>query len=480
MKKNHPSLYSLMHVIIGIIIAFIFYNITPPAPLTHYGLTVIGLFVVTNYWFMTLSMIWPSALALVLYVLMTATPAGNAVSAIFGTTTVWQVIMLMPICGALKETGATDVIAKWLISRKVLSGRPMLFSYFFLFACFMVGLLTGTTSAVILSFVLFEGVAENIGYKPGDRYYSGMMVATFVSSALGTTVIPYRSYLTGMINSFSKVMGYPLNGAYYILYALIFMLIFMALMLLAMRYILRVDMTLLKGLDTQTLVKDGVGKINLQGKILLGVIGVVILGILYPLVIKSGWLFELLNNKLTNSLFFALAVVAVGIIHVDKKPLVDMSKAISKYVPWVLIFSMGIMLFFADCLSSEDAGVKDFLSVTMGAAFQGMSSVPFIICTVALTVIVTGFFSNMATGIIMVSATMPLAATFGMNETVLGILILFSSMFGFLSPGGNGMTPLLYGNENLDSKKIYQYILPFCLIFMVMNVVLGLVMNAVF
>lgn len=477
--KQNKGIMTLIHVVIGIAIALIFANLTPPDPLTHYGLTVVGLFIVTNYWFATIGMIWPSILSLALYVLLTASPAADAAVRILGTTTVWQCIMLMPICGALKESGATEVMAKYLISRKFLSGKPLLFSYVFLLACFAVGLLTGLSSAVILAFVLFEGVAEAIDCKPGESYYSTMIVATFLAAALGTTVIPYRSYLTAMVASFSKILGVPMNGAMYIIYAFCFMLIFMLLMLLVMKFILRVDMSKLEKLDTQALAKD-VGTINLAGKLLLVILGVVILGIIYPLVFKSGPIFELLNNTLTNNLFFGLAAVVACMIHVDGKPLMDINKAMVKYVPWGLLFSMGIMLFFADCLSSADSGVRDFLSITMGNLFGGMPSWLFIVCVVVLTVIVTGFFSNMATGIVMLTATAPLATQFGVSPMFLGILVMFSSMFGFLTPGGNGLTPLLYGRDDVSSGEIYKSLIPLMLVFMLMNVIAGVVLGAIF
>ena len=339
--------------------------------------------------------------------------------------------------------------------------------------------LTGLSSAVILAFVLFEGVAEAIDCKPGESYYATMIVATFLASALGTTVIPYRSYLTAMVGSFSKILGTTMNGAMYIIYAFCFMLIFMLLMLLVMKFILRVDMSKLEKLDTQALAKD-VGKINLTGKLLLVILGIVILGIIYPLVIKSGVIYNLLSNVLTNNLFFGLAAVAACMIHVQGKPLMDINKAISKYVPWGLLFSMGIMLFFADCLSSADSGVREFLSITMGNLFGGMASWLFIVCVVVLTVVVTGFFSNMATGIVILTATAPLAPQFGVDPMFLGILVMFSSMFGFLTPGGNGMTPLLYGREDVTSGGIYKCLIPFMLVFMIMNVLGGVVLGAIF
>ena len=477
--KNNKGVMTLIHVVIGIAITLLVANLTPPEPLTRYGLTVIGLFVVTNYWFATIGMIWPSVLSLVLYVILTATPAADATVRILGSTTVWQCIMLMPICGALKESGATEVMAKYLISRKFLSGKPLLFSYVFLLACFAVGVLTGLSSAVILAFVLFEGVAEAIDCKPGESYYTTMIVATFLSSALGTTVIPYRSYLTAMVGAFSKILGTTMNGAMYIIYAFCFMLVFMLLILLVMKFVLRVDMSKLEKLDTQALAKD-VGKINLTGKLLLIILGIVILGIIYPLVIKSGAIYDLLSKTLTNNLFFGLAAVATCMIHVQGKPLMDINKAIGKYVPWGLLFSMGIMLFFADCLSSADSGVREFLSLTMGNLFSGMASWLFIVCVVVITVIVTGFFSNMATGIVILTATAPLAPQFGVDPMFLGILVMFSSMFGFLTPGGNGMTPLLYGREDVTSGGIYKCLIPVMLVFMIMNVLGGVILGAIF
>ncbi|MCC8065913.1 MAG: anion permease, partial [Clostridiales bacterium] len=168
------------------------------------------------------------------------------------------------------------------------------------------------------------------------------------------------------------------------------------------------------------------------------------------------------------------------IIRVEGTPIIDNPERVVKNGnAWSLLFSMGLMMYFAGLLSGEEAGLQPFLQQVVGNVFGNMSGALFLICIVIITTIVTGFFSNMATGIIMMTITVPLASQFGMAPGVLGMIILWPSMFGFLTPGANGATPILFGNEHLNTKTIYKYIPVYAVVFMIMCIAMGLIMNAV-
>ena len=73
--------------------------------------------------------------------------------------------------------------------------------------------------------------------------------------------------------------------------------------------------------------------------------------------------------------------------------------------------------------------------------------------------VVTNFFSNLATGIIVATLTAPFSAAYGasgINVSVIGTAIAFTSMFAYLTYAAAGPAPLLLGKEGIENKFIYS------------------------
>lgn len=91
--------------------------------------------------------------------------------------------------------------------------------------------------------------------------------------------------------------------------------------------------------------------------------------------------------------------------------------------------------------------------------FSDMSWPVFVLLIVVVCTVVTNFFSNMATGVIVSSLTAPFAAQYadaGINITVIGTAIAFSSMFAYLTYAAAGPAPLLLGKEGIESKFVWS------------------------
>ena len=67
-----------------------------------------------------------------------------------GGSTVWQLIVIFVVLYALTKSGADRVLARWMISRKVLNGRPALFSLVFLLALTLLGAVASALGAIFV------------------------------------------------------------------------------------------------------------------------------------------------------------------------------------------------------------------------------------------------------------------------------------------------------------------------------------------
>ena len=207
---------------------------------------------------------------------------------------------------------------------------------------------------------------------------------------------------------------------------------------------------------------------------------VTILGAVLPTLLPTFPLSTIISKKLTVGLWFTLCLAVAYVIPVDGKPVISPVDSFKNGIIWPLILNAGVMLYFSGIIGSEDAGIKAALSGAFGGVFQGMPGVALLLVACLLTVIITGFFSNMATGVIFMSVTIPLASAFNLSPLVLGVCIMWASMPGFITPGGTGTSPYLHGLTTITKKNMYAFMLSFLVLFLVVILVFGFVMNFIF
>ena len=89
----------------------------------------------------------------------------------------------------------------------------------------------------------------------------------------------------------------------------------------------------------------------------------------------------------------------------------------------------------------------------------------------------------MATGVIVASLTAPFVAAFanqGINVSVVGAAIAYSSMFAFMTYAAAGPAPLLLGRKGITNKFIWSkgllatvlYIIVATVVFSIMGIIL--------
>ena len=213
---------------------------------------------------------------------------------------------------------------------------------------------------------------------------------------------------------------------------------------------------------------------------MLGLFLVMILGAVIPTVLPNLGISVFLSKTLSVGLWFTACLVAAYVIPIDGKPVISPVDSFKNGMIWPLILSAGVMLYFSGIIGGDDAGIKAALTGAFSGIFDGMPGIALLLVACALTLIITGFFSNMATGVIFMSATIPLAAMFNLAPLVLGVCIMWASMPGFITPGGTGTSPYLHGLTTITKKNMYIYIFAFLVLFLVVILIFGVVMNMVF
>lgn len=475
-EKKSNSYKKLMHLIIGVVIGFIISRIPGPGGITPLGMALIGAFIVANYWFISIDMITGSLGAMILFVLLSGSDPAGVISGTLGNTTIWQVMIVLPLIYGLKVTGVTDALANWMMTRKILYGRSTAFVIFFLLFS---SLLCALKVNVLVVLALAEGVMSAAGYEERRKEHDAFMVATFFAGAIAYNIIPYGSWIAGFVTAFENIAGIPLDSAVYMLFGVVLNIVLDILYAFVMIVLMRCDFSKLAKLD-QSAMKTSNAKFTKQGKFMFALFIVMIIGAVLPTLFSSFPVSVFINSTLSMGLWFTLCLVVALVVPVDGKPVLSPVDCMKNGIQWPLILSAGVMLYFSGIIGSEEAGIQGALSSTFSGAFNGVPGIALLMVACLLTVIITGFFSNMATGVIFMSATIPLASMFNLSPLVLGVCIMWASMPGFITPGGTGLSPYLHGMTTITKKNMYKYMFALLLLFLIVILVFGVVMNLVF
>lgn len=445
----------IIWVCIGLVLMFFGGKIIPTwGTVTELGVTMIGVFVgllvlitATN------ETIWPSCAALVATIFHGYMDAATAISNFVGTTVILQMIAITVICSALRETGAGQVLAKKMLTVKFIQGKPMAFTIMLLLTFLIADIVLSTFGGIIFSLAVFDSIRDALQLKKNDKYGQAMYIGLYLCGMLGSSILPFSGMPLGITNAFNAAItgyGYSFDPVVYIVSALPVGICFVVLYSLSIRYLFRCDMSCLKDLDVSQLesMKNVSTKFNkLQIIYLLSFlvgIGYSFALILIPKTVSWYGKFA----SISQAAWFVLVIVVLSIVKIDGKPLMNANKHFKEGAMWGMITAVGIFSILGGALASNDLGFKQWLTDVLGPMFSDMSWPVFVLLIVVVCAVITNFFSNMATGVIVSSLTAPFAAQYadaGINITVIGTAIAFTSMFAYLTYAAAGPAPLLLG-----------------------------------
>ena len=325
-----------VNAIIGIVLMFGVGFIPPIEPLTHVGMQILGIFCGTIYLWSTVGNIWPSVLGIIALGLTDYCTILEAVAKGMSSPILFQIMMMLIVAGGISETQFVSAIINWLMSRKMVQGRPWLISGIFLFATFFLVVLVNIP-AILLMWALLYNMAELVGYKKGDKYMTAMVVGMFLAFMFGNCFFPFTGIRAAMCSAFTKMSGFEISYSVYMLSALVMGTVGLLLYLFAMKIIFRVDISRLQGFSVEQLLQEKI-VLTLREKVaiygfLIGMLFTALFGIL-P---KNSFLGGILGT-LSLSGIFALMLVVLAAIRIDGKPVLDVQFLAGKYMQWGVIF----------------------------------------------------------------------------------------------------------------------------------------------
>lgn len=224
-KKSHY----VVHFIIMIAFMFLFRFIPAPAPITPYGMQVIGIFIGMLYgWTATNDLIAPSILAFAAMA-TTAFGGGNEVLAgVFSNSSVMMILFGSLLIGPISSSGVGEYFMLRFLSAKFVAGKPWRLTAFLLVGLYLVDVITSNPMIVVLLVLaIFPGTLSEIGYTDKDKYPNMLIMGIVIGALMSCIIFPFMSIGLLPTGALKAATGLSINSGGWIITLFVFSIIYL-------------------------------------------------------------------------------------------------------------------------------------------------------------------------------------------------------------------------------------------------------------
>lgn len=474
MTEAKRNLYGF-HSTVTIILIFGFGFLPPLSPITPIGMKILGIFLGLLYGWTTVGLIWPSLLGMIALGLTGIMTTKDVFLNGFGSDTTLMILFILIFAAIVEEAGISQTIAMWFVTRKVLFGKPWLFSFVFLLAAYVLSAATSTMAAIVICWGILYGICEKLGFKAKDAYPTLMVIGVVYSCTLGLSLFPFKSVPLGLLAVFTQLSGITIPFINYVGFTLPVGICSLILFSLLGKFVFRPNVAPLKGLNQDTFGEEANLSLDKRQKTVLGFLVALIVLLLVPSILPKSWGITAVLNGIGTTGIVMLLCALMTMIKINGQPLMNFGKIAAKGVQWEVIILTAVVIPIAAVLTADATGIKPFLLQILAPIFMGKPPLFFIMLVVLLSVVVTNLCNNGVTGVLFITLTYDLGVQMGVNSSILAVIIIFCVHLAILTPAGSPMAALLHGNKNwVAAKAVYKYGLLAVFLTAILIIVLGI------
>lgn len=479
--KPKKNLY-YVHVAIGLAIIAVIWNLPPMDPITPIGMRCLGVFLGMVYLWSAIEPLWPSVLGL--FLLGCTGMGGDAGSngvwmQAVGNYTVLLTLFAMILFGAVDEVGDTKYIAKWFLTRKLFAGRPWVFLSIFFLCCFVLSTLVSPITGLIIMWPIALSLTATMHIERHDTLWKYFYVGMFLVMTLGQPFWPFMGAQLIPISAFQSMtanMGTPLTIPMipYMLVDFIMTALVMAVYLIAMKYILRVDVSKMKSVNPDMIEQQmPLPPMNLKQKAFLYMIPVYLICLLLPSFIKGNPVSQFL--QFIGPLGVTAAFCAFFLIwRYEGKPMLNFREVSYNQFNWGIFFMIAAAVYAANSLSNKATGVSDWLVIVLNPILGGKSEMVFVAIMFTVALIITNFANNAAMAVVLMPVVIQFSNQMGINPVPVAMGVILMVFVAMLTPAASPHAGMMHGNKKIyTTKEILQIGFPMCLVTLVLYIFIG-------
>lgn len=442
MKKDKLT----MHFIIYLLITFGF-GFIPTEVLPSLGMRILGIFLGLIYGWLFIDYTIPSIFTIVALALAGYDSPTNVVISAFGNDVTIFLILVLVFSAYCEMSGLSQKLAYWFLSRKICFQRPWAFAFIVLWASFFIGFAISGVAAMLIIFGLLATVFTEMGFKPGDKYPAYI---TFGVAFSGVTSYSARAWdgipliASGALQSVSGGSVAGFNVFTFVISAFIIYTVCLALYILAVRVILRPDVTPVMNC-TQEYMETMRSKLVLSKQEKLAAFMLITFMIL--MFLPSVFPNVSFLKKCTMNIVMLSILGLLSVIKIDGKHVFDFQKTANKGIAWGMVWMCLAIMPMTSAVSMNEAGIIPLISGYLGGLMGNLSPVIFLAGLTALCIILTQVARNGLVCAMAVPIGYPLCLQFGIDPTTMTALIAFAAGTAIATPAASGAAALGFAQE---------------------------------
>ncbi|ACL19867.1 sodium/sulphate symporter [Desulfitobacterium hafniense DCB-2] len=481
-KAGMPLNKTHIYTLIGFIIIAVFWVMPPIEPLTPMGMKVAGTFFAMIIWWSTVSTIWPSICGLLFIGL--SGYAGNGAkgftsvfTSAFGNNIVLLVMVAMVLFGAFTASGAPKYIARWILTRKILNGRPYVFMALVFAAAFFI---TGVTSAVatlILMWPITLRLMEGLDVNSDDQIWPYFFVGLFLVINFARSVFPYKGVMVAILGTYNELSGNadPIIFVQFMVFLTIMGFLFTSLYLLGLKFIIRPDVSKLRDVSVEKLAAgQELPPIGLPQKLYLAMIPIYIFMLMAPSVLPTSNPIVAFLETIGPLGVTVFWVVFFSIVHFQNRQLLEYKEVAAKHFNWGVFFMIPSSLYGSAALASDATGFKDLLIQILTPFLSGKSELLFIAILFTFAVFISSFANNAAIALLMMPIIFVFCEQFGIDPKSAAMVLSAIVFLAMLTPGASPQAAMTFGNKDIyKTKDILRIGFPVTVIALLLYIFIG-------
>ncbi|NCB61994.1 MAG: hypothetical protein EOM52_00020 [Clostridia bacterium] len=457
-SMERPILIKLL-ACFAVILAFWF--IPPMAPLTQIGMRVIGVFIGVILLLSLVDTVWPAMLAVVLLSRAGVCSINEAIAGSMGSWIIYFVLMSFIMTYALNESGFTDRLVAKFMSIKFVSKSPWIFTISLgvlgmLLGCFMDQV---PATAFMLAFV--GRIYKELGYEGKDSYPHVANILTVFGVNIGGAMTPISHSLAILgIGIYEGATGQSLSLFSYLAFGVPTGLVLFVILCVAMRLLAKPDMSKFKDFKVENVLKKQ-GPMSLREGTTAAIFFLTVLMWILPgilsMVTTAPWVAAF--NKFGIVFWAVLSVVAMSIISINGKPLLDTKTVVNKSINWGILIFISIGVYLGSAMSAESTGIIAAIQANIVPLTEHVPALVVVLIIATVSVLMTNFASNVSTITVMtgVGVALALSSNGAINPVGIALVTSMSGACAYLLPSSFATIAMLHGNEYSEKKQIYFY-----------------------
>ena len=363
-KRHYIHSFLILAIMIGV-------GLIPAVePVTQFGMQVLGVFLGCIYGWTIGQTIWPSVVALVILGCSGELTVDGVLASAYGNSTLLLVVWSVVFCFVIERCGLLDLIARFILSRKLATRGPWILCAMFYAASAILGALCcNALPPSLILWNIFYSLTEKLGIEKKSPYCAVVIIGVYVMADVGMVIMPYNLFSVGgfgMMNAIDPDL--TINYAGYMMLMIILNVVIIPAIVLTLKYIVRVPIKF-KEVDNLLEAKDL--SLNLRQKIVLISLVFLFIGMLLPNVVSADlFIINLLARIGTNGWFILLSAMLM-IIVIGGESIQDIGEAMVKAMPWGVYFLVATALYLSSLVVSESTGLSIVLQNVLAPVLSG-------------------------------------------------------------------------------------------------------------